>query len=370
MEIVHVVLGKVNTHKMNGVNKVVDNLAKNQIELGHQVTIWGITKNPDNDYSERIYDTKLFLNSTKFLVPKGMIKAIKTVAPGTVFHVHGGFIPQFFLITIFLRIYGFSYVFTSHGSYNSVAMERSYWKKMLYVWFFDSAIVSHAKSMHFIGESEIEGAKELFDFSNYELIPNGQSFDDHLLPPKRNLDRFTVFGFCGRLDIKTKGLDLLFKGFAQYVQETQNDQVELWIIGDGEERVVLEKIAIKLGIADQVRFWGSVFGERKRELIRKFDFMVLTSRNEGLPGVVLEAAALGVPSIVSQETNMAAYLLKYHAGLALAENDPKNIQASLKFATQSRLNKRIQSFKLGAMNMVAKEFDWKSIASRVSQLYV
>ena len=72
MEIVHIVLGKVNTNKMNGVNKVVDNLAKNQIELGHNVTIWGITKNPIHSYPERNYHTVLFLDRSKFLLPKGI----------------------------------------------------------------------------------------------------------------------------------------------------------------------------------------------------------------------------------------------------------------------------------------------------------
>lgn len=370
MEIVHVVLGKVNTNKMNGVNKVVDNLAKNQTELGHQVTVWGVTKNPIHNYPVRNYSTELFLDRSKFLLPVGIRKALNSLASGTVFHFHGGFIPQFFFIAMLLKAHGFSYVFTSHGSYNTVAMERSYWKKKLFVWFFDKAIVRNAKSMHFIGESEIEGAQQLFDFSHFELIPNGQHFDAPQFSSKKEINRFTIFGFCGRLDIKTKGLDLLFKGFSQYVKETQNKQAELWMIGDGEERTVLEQLAQDLGIKEQVRFWGSVFGEQKIDLMRKLDFMVLTSRNEGLPGVVLEAAALGVPSIVSKETNMASYLNKYHAGLTLEVNDPAHIQESLKMATESRVNKKMQAFKLGAMSMISKEFDWRLIASRVSEMYV
>jgi glycosyltransferase involved in cell wall biosynthesis len=370
MEIVHVVLGKVNTNKMNGVNKVVDNLARNQTDLGHRVTIWGITKNPVHNYPVRNYHTELFFDRSKFSLPKGIQMVLGFIPKGTVFHFHGGFIPQFYFIAKLLRSKGFSYAFTSHGSYNTVAMERSYWKKKLFIQLFDKSLVTHAKSMHFIGASEIEGAQKLFDFKNFALIPNGQSFDEAQIPVTSDLNRFMVFGFCGRLDIKTKGLDLLFQAFAQFVKESQNTQVELWMLGDGEERKTLETLAKSLGVEDQIRFWGSVFGDKKLDLMRKFDFMVLTSRNEGLPGVILEAAALGVPSIVSKETNMASYLNKYESGLVLEKNDADHIHGAIKRAVEMRKSNEIQALKTASIAMISKEFDWKGIASQVVEMYV
>ena len=370
MEIVHIVLGKVNTNKMNGVNKVVDNLAKNQIELGHNVTIWGITKNPIHSYPERNYHTVLFLDRSKFLLPKGIRKALKEVKNGTVFHFHGGFIPQFFFVAMVLKSKGFSYVFTSHGSYNKVAMERNYWKKRIFIRLFDKALVNEAKSMHFIGKSEIAGAQDVFNFSDYALIPNGQSFNMELFSQKRNLSGMTIFGFCGRLDIKTKGLDILFEGFAKFLEVSQNRKAELWVIGEGPEKQTLERFSTQLGIADNIRFWGSVFGERKLKLMRNLDYMVLSSRNEGLPGVILEAAALGVPSIVSKETNMADYLEKYTAGFSLEENNSEQIQKSMQKATETKMNNRLEELQIGAVQMVLKEFDWRSIAARVTKMYV
>lgn len=370
MKIVHVVLGKVNTNKMNGVNKVVDNLAKSQVGLGHQVTIWGITKNPIHSYPERNYATILFYDQSKFLLAKGVEQQIKKTEKGTVFHFHGGFIPQFYFVSKMLKKYGFKYVFTSHGSYNTVAMERSYWKKRLFIKLFDQSLVGHAKSLHFIGESEIEGAQKTFGFDNYALIPNGQSFEGVMKTSNSLSNKFPVIGFCGRLDIKTKGLDLLFHGFSQYVNESKNNQIELWLIGDGPERKDLETLARKLGVQNQVRFWGSVFGEDKIELIKKLDFMMLTSRNEGLPGVVLEAAALGVPSIVSRETNMSKYLLKYNAGIALEDNTPAHIQEAIQTAINTRLSSRNKEFRSAAKSMIAEEFDWSLIAGKVVKMYV
>ena len=53
MEIIHIILGKANPERMNGVNKVVHEMASNQTQRGYEVMVWGITTNPVHDYPER-----------------------------------------------------------------------------------------------------------------------------------------------------------------------------------------------------------------------------------------------------------------------------------------------------------------------------
>ena len=43
MKIIHIILGKANPKRMNGVNKVVYSLASIQLEQGFDVEVWGIT---------------------------------------------------------------------------------------------------------------------------------------------------------------------------------------------------------------------------------------------------------------------------------------------------------------------------------------
>ena len=364
MEIIHIILGKAHTNKMNGVNKVVNSLAIHQTELGHKVTVWGITKNPVHNYVDRVYSTCLFKRNHDFLIPKGMVDAINELEPGVVFHFHGGFIPVFFLISQELTKKGFEYLFTPHGSYNQVAMKRNFWKKRLFIFLFENKLVANAKSVHFIGESEIEGAQKLFSLSNFCLIPNGQETSSIFIPSINAEDNLVV-GFCGRLDIQTKGLDLLFKGFAKYVENTAKTDAELWIIGDGPEAIVLKKLAQDLGIQTQVKFLGSIYDQEKMDVIKRLDFMMLTSRNEGLPGVVLEAASIGVPSIVSKETNMKSYVNTYNAGLVLEQNTPDFISESLNIANQIKAQSKMRQLKIGAYKMVVDAFNWKSIANRL-----
>jgi hypothetical protein len=60
MKIIHIVLGKANPNRMNGVNKVVHNLATTQVELGHQVQVIGLTNSSENDNFDRSYELKIF----------------------------------------------------------------------------------------------------------------------------------------------------------------------------------------------------------------------------------------------------------------------------------------------------------------------
>ena len=44
MKIVHIVVGKVNPDSLNGVSKVVHWMATSQMQLGHDVEVWGLTE--------------------------------------------------------------------------------------------------------------------------------------------------------------------------------------------------------------------------------------------------------------------------------------------------------------------------------------
>jgi glycosyltransferase involved in cell wall biosynthesis len=370
MEIIHILLGKANPNRMNGVNKVVNSLATYQAKKEAKVSVWGITKNPVHDYPKRNYETVLFKETSKFFLPKGMKKAIQNKEEGTVFHFHGGFIPQFILIVRLILKQGLPYVFTPHGSYNTVAMERSNLKKRWFINLFEKTLVENAKALHFIGQSEIEGAKQLFQIENYELVPNGQNAEEVAIPKhSKNENPFLIFGFCGRLDIKTKGLDILLNGFAEYLANKEG-KGELWLIGDGEEKDQLISLAQNLNISSQVRFLGSLYGKEKIEKMNQLDYFMLTSRNEGLPGVVLEASVLGVPCIVSKATNMGAYITQNEAGITLEQNTPAIIAGAMQRASNWKSNGEISRISENAKQMIENQFNWKTIVQNLEQLYV
>ncbi|HNP97896.1 MAG TPA: glycosyltransferase, partial [Bacteroidia bacterium] len=115
--------------------------------------------------------------------------------------------------------------------------------------------------------------------------------------------------------------------------------------------------------------FGACFGEEKLNLIANMDVFLHPSRNEGLPMSVLEASALKVPCIVSEETNMASYIREYDAGIALPANTPWDIYRAMKTAVIEISEKKWEQKRIQARKMVQSAFDWHRIAEKLIRVY-
>lgn len=76
-------------------------------------------------------------------------------------------------------------------------------------------------------------------------------------------------------------------------------ELGLIVVGDGPERPRLERLAASLGLSGRVWFAGARRREETLGLMMACDVFVLNSTYEGLPHVVLEAMALGLPVVAS-----------------------------------------------------------------------
>jgi glycosyltransferase involved in cell wall biosynthesis len=286
----------------------------------------------------------------------------------SVFHIHGGFIPEFYSISRLLEKSGIPYVLTTHGSLNPVALEKSRYIKRVYLRLFEKRVLKNARFLHFVGKSEFESAKGIVE-SEKVLIPNGQ--DEFQGPDIRSLapkDSIPVFGFLGRITMHTKGLDILLAGFKRYKEEMLGNG-KLWIVGEGPDSDRLKKLASDLSLEKDITFWGARFDKEKNETLAGMDAFFHTSRNEGLPGAVLEAASMGIPCIVSWETNVGDYIKNADAGLVLAQNNEMEVARSMSEIQRMKSDQSIQTFGQNAKKMIESEFSWNKIASDFSTLY-
>jgi glycosyltransferase involved in cell wall biosynthesis len=276
MKIIHAVLGKANPDRMNGVNKVAHQLAKTQLEMGHEVTVWGIASSLEHNYPERQFKTELFLKSAnKLRLDANLVKAVEALPKTAVVHVHGAFITEFYLLTKLLRKRGVEYVFTPHGSFSEVAMQKGKWRKRLYFSLLEKTLVKNAKAVQLLGDLEFSHLDRLTKIDHKVLIPNGMELSElpEILPKAKNQQ--LTFGFCGRLDIYYKGLDFMLRGFALFLKK--GHQARLEIIGDGEDRSALEQLAAELGIQSKVVFFGAKYGDEKYRLMAQCDVFLHTS---------------------------------------------------------------------------------------------
>jgi glycosyltransferase involved in cell wall biosynthesis len=109
---------------------------------------------------------------------------------------------------------------------------------------------------------------------------------------------------AGRLHYQ-KGFDLLLQ--AHRVARDRGLDHELWILGEGALRAQLQALAGALGLADSVFMPG--FVQQPYSTLRQSTALILSSRFEGLPMVLLEALGLGVPIVATDCPTGPAELL-------------------------------------------------------------
>jgi glycosyltransferase involved in cell wall biosynthesis len=102
----------------------------------------------------------------------------------------------------------------------------------------------------------------------------------------------------GSMEHRYKGFDVLLDAVAELVRGGVEARVEL--VGDGRLRRELEGQAERLGLCARVCFLGRLpSGSAIRAALDRASMFVLASRQEGLPRVLLEAMARGLPAIAS-----------------------------------------------------------------------
>ena len=103
-----------------------------------------------------------------------------------------------------------------------------------------------------------------------------------------------IIGNVARLETR-KGHKFLIDAFKNVVEKQKNSHVKLLIIGEGNKREYLESYVHELNLENKVIFTG--YREDVEELMAMMDIFVLTSLREGLPRVLVQAAAVGIPSV-------------------------------------------------------------------------
>jgi glycosyltransferase involved in cell wall biosynthesis len=109
--------------------------------------------------------------------------------------------------------------------------------------------------------------------------------------------------YVGRLD-RQKGVGWLVETVPGWLKRLPD--CNLVIVGEGPQHARIERRAKSLGISDQVRLLG--WRSDVPEILAASSVVVLTSRWEGMPNVVLEAMAAGRPVLASQVEGVSELL--------------------------------------------------------------
>lgn len=177
--------------------------------------------------------------------------------------------------------------------------------------------------------------------------------------------KFTLL-FCGRLNGKepVKMVDLLLEAVSHIIRK---HSVELNVIGAGSRLDEYAALARDFGIEDEVHFLGHVDHDKLPSHYASADLVVLPSRMENFPLVILEAMATGLPVVATSVGGVPEMVVEGETGLLVAPYDP----GALAEAINSLLGDPSRMRAMGARGRerVREQYTWEKVAERVARYF-
>jgi phosphatidylinositol alpha-1,6-mannosyltransferase len=196
------------------------------------------------------------------------------------------------------------------------------------------------------------------------LIPPGV---DAPSDPRAQAAERPTFVTIARLADRYKGHDVLVRALASIREQVPN--VEWIVIGDGPLRAELEQLARARGVAECVRFVGSISDEERNAWLRRADLLAMPSRlpdegraGEGFGIVYLEAGAYGKPVVAGNVAGALDAVSDGETGLLV---DPSDADAVAGAITRLLLDRKL-ALRLGAGGAErARRHYWPAIVEQV-----
>ena len=207
--------------------------------------------------------------------------------------------------------------------------------------------------------------------SRVTVVPNGADAPDpdrEEPQARRWRERFLttavkpLWVVAGRLE-EQKGHDVLFGALVRLVRSGLD--FTLAVAGEGSRRSWLESQALSLGLAPRVQFVGQL--DDIAGLLAAADAVLLPSRWEGLPLVLLEAMARGRPVVASAVGGVRDAIEDGVHGTLVPPGDEAALAAALE--TLHRRADRAWRMGRAAAQRVREHFTWQAVVADYEAIY-
>ena len=167
---------------------------------------------------------------------------------------------------------------------------------------------------------------------------------------------------CGRLD-HGKGFDVLLKALKK---ARKKSGARLLILGEGPLKKELENLRDKLELKNHVDFIG--WQNNPFKYMAKADAFIQTSRFEGFPNTIIEAMALGKPTISTNCKSGPKEIIKNKKNgiLVPVDDETATAKAIINVLKDKKLKKKLEK----NATKRAKEFDSKKIVKQFEKIFI
>lgn len=138
--------------------------------------------------------------------------------------------------------------------------------------------------------------------------------------------------FVGRLH-RVKRVDLLLRAFHQLHEN--NPCMRLYILGDGEEHEQITALTNSLDLCDSVHFLGFVHRRTVLKMMKQSDVLVLPSKVEGNPRVLIEAMICKIPIVATNVPGIRDIMQHMKTGYLIDRADPDELAFAIEYVLKN-----------------------------------
>lgn len=357
-----------------GIPPVIRALARETAGRGINVSVAGLK---DEWTAVDCKDEGFSLMAGNVVGPKAFgyspdLKKYLRAQPPGIIHSHGLWMYSGLAAGKFGRQDGNRLLVSPHGMLEPWALNHSSWKKKLAALAFENKNLHGAHCLHALCLPEAENFRRYGLKNPIAIIPNGVDLDESTTQRSDAIvERFPAIKgrrrilFLSRLHPK-KGLSNLLHAWQKMARDFKDWQ--LIIAGEGDPAYERElKTASKDLLPDNsVVFPGPVYGETKKQIFSAADVFILPSFSEGFSMAILEAAAAGLPVLLTPECNFPE-LAKSGDAIEISTN-PSDIERGLRQILGLSEDQRKGMGHRGR-ELVRKSYTWPAIAAQMCRVY-
>lgn len=212
------------------------------------------------------------------------------------------------------------------------------------------------KPLHVIANGNVRG----IDLTHYDRTPEVAADADKL----RKAGHFT-FCFVGRL-VSDKGINELVQAFIRLHE--QHEDVRLLLVGGFEEKLDPLKPETMKTISESPAITNMGVQKDVRPYLTASDAFVFPSYREGFPNVVLEAGAMGLPSIVTDINGCNEIIIEGENGTIIPSKDCDALYAAMKRFYEHR-DDEVKQMAAHARPIIASRYEQSMIFAALMKTY-
>ncbi|WP_458453205.1 glycosyltransferase [Methanobrevibacter sp.] len=383
MKILHVVPSFVPCYSHGGVVNASYQIARKQVENGHEVCVY-TTDNCierlkfENNYNVDVDGIKVFYfknisnslkNKLTIDTPVSLINHLKkTIADFDIIHIHEHRHSLAIATHRYAMKNNIPYVLQAHGSVLPFFQKEKLKEIFDKIWGFN--ILYDASKVFALTDIEKEQYLKMgVSNDKIEIVPLGINLNEYTQLPKKgefkskyNIDpQDKVILFLGRIH-EIKGLDLLIKSF----NKVPNDHVKLVIVGgDSGFKEKLDEMIDEFNLNDKVIFPGVMTGCDKIEALVDCDIFIMPSRYESFTTSGLEAMACRKPLILTKNNHIHTWV-KDNTGL-VCEFEVEDLSNCINKLLNDDL--LCKEFGNRGRQLIEEKYDWDKVVGQIEEIY-